>query len=293
MRRHRLAAGAALLCLGCAPPPAATPTPGAGIDAPVVLALDPYLGRLKTLSATVGGDTARFLFDTGGGATFVTPEVASRLGCTPAGRSVGFRMSGERVESAYCPSAVLDLPGLSLPHAPVGVFDLMALLPEEVPPLAGVVSLRSFADRTLTVDLGCGRLVVETGASAAARVRRMTPLEARFATGPDGGELLVFLALDAGPAPAWLLLDSSNLDAVRLAPHAAALLGAPLAAGDTATLPLPLAGMPGVPVPVRVAEMILDGALNAAWMEGAVLTLDLRGGRAWGRLRAGACAETP
>jgi len=92
-----------------------------------------------------------------------------------------------------------------------------------------------------------------------------------------------------GPIPLWLLWDSANLDAVRLAPHAADLLGAPLASGDTASLPLRVAGMPADTVPVRVAEMIHDGALDAAWTERGVFTLDLPGRRMWGRPRVGEC----
>ncbi|MDM7916996.1 MAG: hypothetical protein QUU85_17275, partial [Candidatus Eisenbacteria bacterium] len=52
------------------------------------------------------------------------------------------------------------------------------------------------------------------------------------------------------------------------------------------SVPLELIGLPPREVAVQKREMIYDGVLSAAVMRTMVLTLDLRDGRAWGRVRA-------
>ena len=45
---------------------------------PLVVKLQPYVGDLVTLSLEVGGRRGKFLFDTGGGITMLTPAFAKR-----------------------------------------------------------------------------------------------------------------------------------------------------------------------------------------------------------------------
>ncbi|WNG33357.1 hypothetical protein F0U61_06785 [Archangium violaceum] len=263
---------------------------------PLALPLQAYLGRLKTIQVRIGTDSYRFLFDTAGGETLITPEVATRVGCKPSGRTVEFRMTGERVEFQQCTGLVLDFEGLKVPHPTIGVFDLMALLPEGVPPLAGVVSLKSFASQTLTLDLKGEVLIVESEASARERIRDMQPLQVRLSTGTSGSALVVFVAAQAHPAPLWLEFDSGNLDRVLLAPHAARLLGLELRdehltsqpealptqrRWNLPAAPLTLVGQAPESLPIGVQELIYDGVLNASFMEGRVFTLELPRGRMW------------
>ena len=93
---------------------------------PAVVPLSPWAGPLRSVTVTVDGTAHRFIFDTGGGTTMITPEVAASVGCTPYGRTIGFRMSGERVEFTYCDNVALRLGEVALARAPVGVFDLKA-----------------------------------------------------------------------------------------------------------------------------------------------------------------------
>jgi hypothetical protein len=110
--------------------------------APTTLALAPYMGALRTVDVTIGKLELPFVFDTGGGDTFVTPAVASAVGCTPYGRLVGFRMSGERVDSPRCGKLPLRIAGVDR-DVEVAVFDIMSLLPDGVPELGGIVSLHT------------------------------------------------------------------------------------------------------------------------------------------------------
>ncbi len=57
-----------------------------------IATLDDYVAGLVTIDVTINGETMPFLFDTGGGATLVTPEFAAAIGCEPWGRWVGYRM---------------------------------------------------------------------------------------------------------------------------------------------------------------------------------------------------------
>ena len=298
---RRAGAGVILLLVACAPRArdGLPPSPGdaailqygaasARPDTPIIIPLSPYAGRLVTTRVVAGSDTLRMLFDTGAGLTLLMPDVARRLGCTPAGRIVGFRMSGDRVEFTGCPGATLALERLVVRHAPIGVFDLMALLPPELPRLDGILSLATFAGQTLTLNLRCRRLVVESAASARERIGRMRPLAARIATGASGGGLTVFLQADARPAPIWLELDSGNLDHVLLSPHAAVGIGLDtVALGDSAVIaPIPVTGLDTRTMPTAIRGLIHDGALNEAWIAEGELTLDLASGLAWGDLSA-------
>jgi hypothetical protein len=251
--------------------------------------LRPYAGRLRTLVAVVSGVPRRLLLDTGGGITLLTPEVAAASGCRLRGRHVGLRMSGERVEFGACGPLELEVAGLRL--APeTGVFDLGRVLPPGLPPLSGLAALQTFDGQAITLDLGGGRLRVESPASLAARVAGLPPLPVRAAREMGGAGLDLFVRADARGGPLWLLLDSANLDDVLLAPHAAAALaeGPALAAlqrGEEAEVVLPLPGLGAARVRARQRDLIYDGALNAELLERLVLTLDLERGRAWARWR--------
>jgi hypothetical protein len=126
--------------------------------APVEVALALYFRELRTVQVTSGRDTLRLLLDTGGGHTLVTPEAAHRLGCEPFGRSVGHRMSGERVEFQWCNDIRLLVRDVPLAAARVAVFDLGAVLPPELPSLDGLLSLKSFADHVVTIDMARDRM---------------------------------------------------------------------------------------------------------------------------------------
>ena len=58
--------------------------------------LENYVGDLKKVNVTIGNNSYSFLFDTGGGETFISPEIANSLGKTIYGSTTGFRMSGKR-----------------------------------------------------------------------------------------------------------------------------------------------------------------------------------------------------
>jgi hypothetical protein len=250
-------------------------------DSAVVLRLLPYQGRLRTVSVKIGTDSFAFLFDTGGGWTLLSPELAQKLSCNAVGRSVGHRMSGERLDVPICSGqTTLSVDGFTARPAATGVFDLMKLLPSDWPALHGVISLSTFADRAITLDLARNQLIIESPSTLARRTAGMTALKARLATGDDGAALVLFVATQAANGELWLEFDSGNLDDLLLSPHAMQVL-AGRAVTDTATVPLKLTGGAAATVRGRVRPLIYDGVLNAGFIEQHVFTMDLASGRVW------------
>ena len=249
--------------------------------APIVIRLQRQAGQLRTIRVRVGGDTADYLFDTGGGTTVISPRDSAALGCTPGGTSFGVRLTGEVLSGRTCANVTLGVGPLEV-TADAGVMDLGRILGPRAPAVRGLISLASFRGRLLTVDLAHDVLILETPASLAARVRSMTPVDVRLATGAAGGELDAFVGVRAsGGAELWLEWDSENGASTLLAPYAAAMLGGDSTVGR-ADLRLPLAAGLDAAVPVMIkADMIHDGVLSAGVIERAVWTLDLEHGRMW------------
>jgi hypothetical protein len=245
---------------------------------PVDVLLAPYLGRLLTVDAVVGPDTARLIFDTGSGETVVSPEIAETLGCTPSGRSVGYRMNGDRIDITYCPAVTLVIGGIPFPHDQIGVWDVQALLPDGVPPVDGVLSLKTLAAQPFTLRLAERRLTLETSRSFHQQVEGMSRLRSRLATGPDGDELTVFVR-GVVEDTAWFLVDTGNLDVVQVGPHLRGTTGS--SAGGTWEARLTLEGLSGMPATFRTRDVIYDGVLSEAFLRQWVLAFDLSANEVW------------
>jgi hypothetical protein len=254
------------------------PSATGSADHPAAIQLSPYAGLLRSVSVTVGGATHPFIFDTGGGETVITPELASDIGCKPYGRAIGFRMGGQQVTFEYCDDVSLQVGDVSLAHDRVGVFDLKSILPRDAPPADGVLSLRSFRGRPLTIDLASGRVIIETASSLAARSESMRPLVIRVATGPTGGETTVYVAARVEGERVWLLLDSGNGDPALVSRYVARMGGLQGSEGDAL---IDFDGLGPLRLPVGTREMIYDGVLGAGFMQEWIFTLDLKSARAW------------
>ena len=263
-------------CLGACGPGSTSDPAGVSSDRPIVLELQPYVGRLVTVTGRLNGDSLRLLFDSGGGETLLAPRVADDIPCVPEGRSVGFRMSGERVEWPLCDEVSLDLAGQTVVDSVAGIWDVMTILPEGLPRLDGIISLETFRDRLLILNLAESRLELHTEGTFRQRVQTMLLVPMRPATGNDGSHLTVFLEgrLSGSDLSAWFLLDSGNLAETLLAPHVrneAATSDVTLVFSDS--LAVTAAG--------RTADIIYDGALSEAFLRQIVVALDLKRGQAW------------
>jgi hypothetical protein len=233
----------------------------------------------------VSGQAARMIFDTGAGLTSITPEFAARIGCAPFGHVTGFRMNGERVSFRRCPATDMTA-GAFRVNAELGVFDLAAVLPEGLPHVDGVMGLDVFRDTAITLE-GLERLRIESRASLRRTTRGLEPARMRLLSDLSGS-LTAFVPVATSKGDAWLLLDSANLDGVRLHPWThEALLPEGESRGEESTVTLSVEGAETVTVVPRVdSALIYDGALDAAFMRDYVITIDLTQERIWWRNRA-------
>jgi hypothetical protein len=237
------------------------------------LTLQPYFGELKTVRIRAGQTSLTMLFDTGGGATLVTPDVAGRLGCRPFGRDVGRRMSGEQVEFRQCEAFDLSAGDWRRPAAPVGVLDVNALLPPELPRLDGVLALDAFKGGVITLDWAAG-LVTVHGRNAAEAVLRQHGLPVRIATGDNGRFFSAFVPVAATRGRLWFLLDSGNIAGTLVAQHV--VRERLLTIGSEGDISLRVGPRPAFAARAATADLVIDGALGTAFLMRGPVALDLR-----------------
>lgn len=266
----------AVLVFGCAGQ--VSPRRGsAEANHPAAIPLRPLVNGLFTVDAEVGGETRRFLVDTGAGLTVITPEVANAAGCTPFGRLTGFRSAGERLDGTRCTSVRMTLGGLEVsPEA--GVIDLAAL---GLQGLGGILSLQTLEEHAVTLDFAARHLTIESSRSLAERIAGMREVSVRPGRQAGGAALDYFLEIETQTGNLWLLLDSGNTQPVLLSPHALRQLGTHIPATEVQSVSLFVRGLGPVVVNAAESERIYDGLLNAAFMAEHTITFDLPNGRAW------------
>lgn len=247
---------------------------GSGPTTTLTLPLKPYFRELKTVTISTGMGPLRFLLDTGGGATLITPHVASRMGCRPFGRDVGHRMTGEQVEFQRCEALDITMGDWRRRVEPVGVFDVNALLPAELPRLDGVLALDAFQGQVIAIDWQSGSLRVHTSADYSAALREHG-VPVRIATGENGRFCSAFVPVASTRGRLWFLLDSGNIRGTLLAQHVVGqrLLGI----GPTGEVTLEVGHRPSISMPAEAADLVIDGAVGTAWLMLEPVTLDLRG----------------
>lgn len=246
---------------------------------PRELSLNPFVGKLRTIDVEIDGKAVPFLFDTGGGLTFIDPKYTRQMGCIPRGRLTGYRMNGERIDSKRCGMTQLSFGSFAL-EAEAAVLDINALLPEGLPQLGGVLSLQTFAPEAITIDFEADRIIFETEYTLGERVRRMTEVPARLTGELDGFGFSMYLQSGASGLNLLFLLDSSNLRPTRIAPHTVDLLRVNIDPGGE-ILELPLA--PGLVYTTKyeVVDLIHDGAIDFKFFEQFLVTMDLGAERLW------------
>jgi len=254
---------------GCQPP--------ATQNFPLELKLEKYAGELRVINLEKDGETYSFLYDTGGGYTILDAMYADTFGCTPFGRTIGFRLSGEQVESQNCGSVTFDLGGFSVTTEPK-VMDVNSFLPEGLPKLAGIFSLQTFQKNLITIDYANALLTIEEPDSFYARTRDMTEIPVVVTDEKSGEAISVFTRVLETPERLWFYLDSGNLRGILLSHDAARLLGV---TGQGA-LTLRFAGV-NYEGTGEEMDMIYDGALDVGFFKAYEIALDLPKSRAWVR----------
>jgi hypothetical protein len=271
------AIGLALAAFPATAAPARPPPP----PKPVVIPLEPYLGVLWSFQGEVDGQPRRFLLDTAGGITAITPEFAKSIGCTPWGRVTGHRMRGERLDLPRCDGVGLKAAGAPLTAPTAGVIDFATLLPKDAPHLDGSVALDAFAGRVVTLDLAHHQLIIETPTSLKARIRQGAEVPVRLSRDAMGLALTPFVAASTPSGQIWLELDCGSVGPLVVGEHVAALLGLDPKAKGPQPARLTLVGGTQVQGDALVQDLILDGNIGTPVLQGWAVTLDLAEERAW------------
>ena len=249
-----------------------------------VFQLQPHPGGtyMMTLRAQVRGYEGSFVFDTGGGVTYISPAFAQTIGCKPWGQLSGFVLTGQRLDMQRCDDLKFEIDGRNFSAPIAGVFDLMKFMPANVPKIDGSIGLDLFAGRAVTLSLAQRTLIVESAASLKQRMRTGKQISVRLVRELEGIALAVVVGVVTPEGTAWMGLDSGNGGANVIAKHIAPLLNLKTDVKQPQPATFMLVG--GVPVSgdARVNEtLIMDGNIGTRFMIDWDLTFDLDKGRAW------------
>jgi hypothetical protein len=245
---------------------------------PIVLKMEQFR-RSVALRVDIGGKERLFQFDTGGGISFISPEIAKELACEKGARTIGFRMTGDKLDTPRCDNVGLRIGGRDFTAPRAGVYQVGEFNAKGVT-IDGLLALDAFGGRTITMDFAGMQLIVETPESAATRARNGTELPARLVREAGGYGLTVDVEVPSPMGPLGFELDSGNGGTLLIGkPYAAAFgfdpdkgprLGSfSIGQGITAS---------GFVMP---AGITLDGNLGMPFLKNYLVTIDLERGRVW------------
>ena len=242
-----------------------------------------YGGNFKKIEVSIEGKPYWFLFDSGAGETIISPEIARLLNKQVYGSVTGYSHTGEKFVYQLCDGVNIKIGGTVLPHETFGVYDLMSFLPKEAPKIDGVISLKTFQGRIISIDLAAKKLTIETTSSARKKEKRMTPVISRLATGPDGSQLDVFTAIRREGKLYWFLLDTGNMQPVVVSSHVAREWGLAVEPASTGTPRMTdiSFGKGTDSVAFSVEDIIYDGMLSFDFISKKVFLVDLGKKQLW------------
>jgi hypothetical protein len=257
---------------------AAATWPSAAASEPTVLKLEQFR-RGVAVRVEIGGKERLFQFDTGGGNSFISPEIAKELGCEKGARVVGFRMTGEKLEAPRCDDVAVKIGGRDFTIPTAGVYQVGEFNAKGVT-IDGLIALDLFEGRTITLDLAGLKVIVETPQSAAARVAGATELPARLVREAGGYSLTIDVEVPSKIGRLGFELDSGNGGTILIAKPYAATFGFDPDKG-------PQQGRFEIGKGIAAEGLIfpagitLDGNLGMPFLKNYLVTLDLDRGRVW------------
>jgi len=248
------------------------------------ITLENYFRTLKSIKVEIEGKTYDFLFDTGGGLTFISPSIAKEIDKAVYGNFVGFRMSGEKIESKLCDSIYIKISGSEFFHSYVGVFDIMSLLPEEFKRVDGLISLKTFENEKISLNLKENKLIVETNKSFNEKIKNMNLVKSQFASGPSGGELNILTGILFKNHYWWFLFDTGNIAQTKVSDNTAKEWGInPKNESDSSGIDEFIFVIAGdsISAPAVVDKIIYDGALSYDFIYQSEYTISFKDEKMW------------
>lgn len=250
----------------------------------IEITLANYFKTLKSINVEIEGKTYDFLFDTGGGLTFVSPAIVKDLNKSVYGNFIGFRMSGERMESKLCDSVTIKIGGRKFFHSYVGVFDMMNLLPKEFKRVDGLISLKTFENENISLNLRENKLIVETEKSFNKKIKHMDLVKSRFASGPTGRELDIFAGILFKNRYWWFLFDTGNIAQTKVSDNTAKEWGlTPKSGSESSSIGeyIFVLTSDSISTPTIIDKIIFDGALSYDFISQSEYTISLKDKKIW------------
>lgn len=264
-------------------------TKSGGKNQAVELALDrEMIGRTPTVDVVVNGKVRKFYFDTGGGISFISPELAKEIGCEPfGGGQKGYDAGGHISAMERCEDVEMKLAGYTV-KKDVAVIDPTPFFPKVDGKLDGSIALDAFDNQIITVDLIKNRLYVENEKTFKNRIKDMKPLASRLSREIGGATLDIFVAANTPKGKLWMLFDTGNTNKMLFTRAAQDLLGIDLKSknGEKVIKPvkLDIVGLGTIEADSREREMIYDGMLSYDVIEKLLFTIDFRTGKMWAKM---------
>jgi Aspartyl protease len=250
----------------------------------LIINLIPHPGgtEMMTLHARVRGHEGNFIFDTGGGISYISPAFAQTIGCKPWGQITGFTLTAQRLDMPRCDGLSFEIEGHGFGAPTSGVFDIMKFMPADVPRIDGSIGLDVFEGLAVTLSLAQRKLIVESPSSLRERTKLGKEVPVRLVREVGGIALAVQVAVPTTDGMAWMELDSGNGGANVIGKHLVAVMK--LDPNQSGPQPASFMIAGGVPVEgmVRVNDKLtMDGNIGTRFLINWDLTLDLAKGRAW------------
>lgn len=252
------------------------------VSAQDTIRLKPYIENMKTIDVFIKGKKYNFLFDTGGAQTIISPEIAQLATKKIYGSVSGFRMDGEIIKAQKCDSLSLKIGSIDLFHLTVSVWDIMSILPKEWPKIDGVISLKSFENKILTLDLSKNIFIIENSVSAKKQIKGKHLIKSHFANGLDGSELNIFIGIPKNNSIYWFLFDSGNSGPFLLSNESSVIWGLQPEINEANTIETEFnIGKNKLKVKPFSRKIIYDGVLNFESISKYVFTIDLIKKEVW------------
>jgi hypothetical protein len=249
-----------------------------------VIELLPHPGgtHMMTVRATVNGHPGLFMFDTGGGISYIDPAFAKKIGCEPWGQLSGFVLTGQRLDMPRCESVKFSVGRYDHSASTIGVYDIGQFMPKDAPHVDGSIGLDLFAGSTVTLSLAKRTLTVESGDSLRSRTKSGREIEIRLVRELEGLALAVVAAVQTPKGKAWMELDSGNGGANVVGKHLARIFSLEPEKKEPQAGRFALSDGLNVDGPFRVnPTLIMDGNIGTRFLIDWDLTLDLSKGRGW------------
>lgn len=251
------------------------------VSAQDTIQLEPYIENIKTVEVYIAGKKYNFLFDTGGAETIISPELANAINKEIYGSVTGYRMSGETIKTQKADSISITIGTTKIFHQTVGVWDLMSILPKDLPRVDGVISLKSFQESILTIELSKNIIIIENKASAKKAITEKSLLTTRFSNGLEGADLNIFVGIPKDNHLYWFLFDSGNSGPFLLSNESAEVWNLKNENYEKSPESEFVLGEKTLKIKPFVRDIIYDGVFNFDAISQYVFTINFKNKEVW------------